>query len=136
MWPPVQPRSPGSAACWSPSSTSFPIAAARTPCAKTSTRAPFFQRSRSLSCISAAQWRDARVIEENGAWRADPAPAAGDDKFPIRAYLIPDPTGRALLAVLHGGWDGGSAFDATWKQLAASARFLSSSDSSELEDAG
>lgn len=85
----------------------------------------------------AALWRDAKVTAEGNGWRADAAPRPGVEPFPARAYLLPDPSGRALLAVMHGGWSGGgAAFERAWKQLAASAQFLSSSDTAQLEDAG
>src|SRR5437763_931871 len=58
------------------------------------------------------QRRDAKVVEENGAWRADLPQVGEEQQFPSRAYLMPDPaSGRALLTVFTGGLAGGSSFD-------------------------
>ncbi len=83
------------------------------------------------------QWRDAKVVDENGAWRADMPQISEEQQFPARAYLMPDPaSGRALLTVFTGGLAGGASFDRCWKEMSAKVKFLPASDSSQLEDAG
>jgi hypothetical protein len=81
--------------------------------------------------------RDATVTSVgNKVWRAEPPQAAeGGDVLRARAYLMTDPSGRALLAVIYGGL-GRTDFDATWKDLAASVRFLPAADVATLEDVG
>ena len=100
------------------------------------------------------RWRDAKVtaIDNNGGaggWQAD-APVdlsarvggvtgGGDpqQRFLWRAYLLPDASGRALLAVFTGGFDGdGVAIEHAWKELSAKVKFLPTSDVAQLEDAG
>jgi hypothetical protein len=83
-------------------------------------------------------WRDAVVNELNGVWQAkrEIAVASGDQSFGATAYLLPDASGRALLAIFHGGWSSGAEFDSLWKQLQGQIKFLPASDIAQLEDAG
>ena len=117
-----------------------------------------------LLLVRDPRWRDAIVTEQNGVWQAQSQcaqhaagrhfrcharchnrcsiPARADSigavplAFPETAYLLPDASGRALLAVLHGGWNGGGAFEQVWGDIQSRAKFLPSSDIAQLEDAG
>jgi hypothetical protein len=81
------------------------------------------------------RWRRSQVTLQGEVYCIDP-PAEQLD-FPLRAYLLPDrESGRALLAVFHGGYDSEQMFDAMWKELAASVKFLPASSVAQLEDAG
>lgn len=82
------------------------------------------------------RWREAAVSEEGGGWKAVAANAVNGEKvFPATAYLLPDASGRALLAIFHGGF-GGKGFAAMWAELAGATKFLPASEIAQLEDAG
>jgi hypothetical protein len=93
---------------------------------------------RTMLLTREAGWRDAVVSDVDGVWRAKRAiaVASGDQSFAATAYLLPDASGRALLAIFHGGWSNGAEFDELWKQLKSQTKFLPSSDIAQLEDAG
>ena len=83
-------------------------------------------------------WRGATIAPAGArVWRADwPSGSDGaEHAFPDRAYLMTHPSGRALLALFHGGF-GATEFEPTWKELSASVQFLPTSDVASLEDVG
>ncbi|MEA2733772.1 MAG: hypothetical protein QOE14_223 [Humisphaera sp.] len=86
-----------------------------------------------------SRWRDAVVTSVgNRTWRAESARAADGAAagiFSGRAYLMTDPSGRALLSVFRGGF-GQHDFDPAWKEIAASVTFLKATDVAGLQDVG
>jgi hypothetical protein len=103
---------------------------------------PTGERDRAASSIQTLllvrdqRWRGANVTEQAGLWKVEPVAASTPFNFPARAYILPDRSGRALLAVFRAGSNGGGAFDQLWKEIESGVKFLPASDISPLERAG
>ena len=88
-----------------------------------------------LLLVRDSRWRGATIARSGKkTWRAD---ISGENSrgAAARAFLMTDPSGRALLTIARGGF-GADDFDRPWEKLAASVTFLPASDIASLEDVG
>jgi hypothetical protein len=91
-----------------------------------------------LLLVRDGSWRNARIVRDaSDRWHAEPAAPREGPAYSARAYLLAGRSGRALLAIFHGGLGADvDEFDSMWGRLAASVTFSSQADSGALEKAG